>query len=48
MGGAQVVAILVQAKPGTGGPKSWPMATSWRRVRPGAVVARQIVVASEE
>jgi hypothetical protein len=54
MGGAQVADILVQAKPGTGGPKSWPMAMPWRRVRqlirPGTVVmaARQTVVASKE
>ncbi len=33
MGGAQVAAILVQAEPGTGGPKCWPTATSWRQVR---------------
>jgi hypothetical protein len=52
MGKAQVAANLVQAKPGTGGPKSWPMATSYRRVRqsicPGAVAARRIVATSEE
>ncbi len=31
MGRAQVAATLVQAKPGTGAPKSWPTATSqWR------------------
>jgi hypothetical protein len=52
MGGAQVDAILVQAKPRTGGPKSWPSATSWRRVHwlihPGVVATRRIVIASEE
>jgi hypothetical protein len=29
---AQAADILFQAKPGTGGPKSWPTAMSWRRV----------------
>ncbi len=33
MGGAQVIAVLVQAKPGTGSPKSWPTAMSLRQVR---------------
>jgi hypothetical protein len=54
IGRAQVAAILVQAMPGTGGPKSWPMAMSQRQVgrliRPGvvAMAARRIVATSKE
>ncbi len=51
---AQVAAILVQAMPGTGGPKSWPMATSHWQVRRSigpvevAMAARRIVTASKQ
>jgi hypothetical protein len=54
MGRAQVTNILVQAMPGTGGPKSWPMATSQgricRSICPGmvAMAAEQTVATSEE
>jgi hypothetical protein len=51
---AQVAAILVKAKPGTGGPNSWPTARSQQRVHgmnhPGAVAraARRIVAIYKE
>jgi hypothetical protein len=52
-GGPRSPPVLVQATPGTGGPKSWPTAMSQRRVRRSihpdvvAMAARRIVAASE-